>query len=412
MVSTIYGRSEVRPFQVGFPAVLTGPFDSVTGYPWAQLILDVTVPGVETQPQPRTGNQGHTPDNNQGLQAGVRGWLEVDPQAAGWIFTPTPTIPSCVPGSGSGSGSCACPGDGADPWVLLWPLQNVGNSLYATGAQMAVYQDVNGKLRLCPYNQTTTLVGCLTSCGSGISPGCVACGSCLPASQLYVKNLTNTCGSCADALTIACNGVGVWTGYATNLVTCPASATLRCSGSSFVIDVNQGGTNFVGLPVTVNSCSPFCAVFTVPATGGCAAQTYVISDDPTFAACNGSGSGSGGGNSCCPSNPPPSSLLAAITNVTGNCTCIPTSFSLTGAFGGTIFSTSLSGICGNVNANQVLLECVSGNWHLSWSNLGSGVTFTLVSAQCSPFMVVFDVTVPSYNPGTEDCAGSFRVTFS
>lgn len=80
MVSTTYGRAEVRPFQVGFPAVLTSAFDPISGYSWQQQVLDLTLPGIDATELPRAGNNAFTPDNNQSLQAGQHGWLESIPR--------------------------------------------------------------------------------------------------------------------------------------------------------------------------------------------------------------------------------------------------------------------------------------------------------------------------------------------
>lgn len=83
--------AEPRQMQMGFPVVLTSDFDSTTGYSWEQQVLDVAAtptPGVVADTIPRTGDYAFTADQNTKLPAGVMGWLEVDPQAAGWLFTP------------------------------------------------------------------------------------------------------------------------------------------------------------------------------------------------------------------------------------------------------------------------------------------------------------------------------------
>lgn len=79
----------------GFPAELTSTFDSATGYDWTRCRIDrsTATPSVETDPQ--TGSYAFTPDNNETLSIGDRGWLEADPNSGGWIFIPE------VAGSGS-----------------------------------------------------------------------------------------------------------------------------------------------------------------------------------------------------------------------------------------------------------------------------------------------------------------------
>lgn len=92
MVSHHSGRTEIRPWQVGFPAELTSTYSSTTGYDWKQLLLvRDSSPQVEEDPDgdPLEGDQAHTPGNDATLAVGTRGWLEPDRQAGGWIFTPS-----------------------------------------------------------------------------------------------------------------------------------------------------------------------------------------------------------------------------------------------------------------------------------------------------------------------------------
>lgn len=86
-VSQLSGVTHVRTMQLGFPAEITSTFDSATGYDWEQVLLVVdATPAVENETYPLTGNQAHTPDNDTTLAPGDRGWMEVDPQAGGYIF--------------------------------------------------------------------------------------------------------------------------------------------------------------------------------------------------------------------------------------------------------------------------------------------------------------------------------------
>ena len=72
----------------GFPAELTSTFDAATGYDWTRCRIDRSGanPSVETDPQ--TGSYAFTPDNNEDLAVGDRGWLSADPNSGGWIFLP------------------------------------------------------------------------------------------------------------------------------------------------------------------------------------------------------------------------------------------------------------------------------------------------------------------------------------
>lgn len=117
MVSTSYGATEIRPWQVGIPVELTSSYDEHAGYSWKQLFLDTAISlstgtGVSSVTEPvatRTGDYAFTIDNNKSLTAGVRGWLEIDPQARGWLFIysaqgPAPAAPTsatATPISGS-----------------------------------------------------------------------------------------------------------------------------------------------------------------------------------------------------------------------------------------------------------------------------------------------------------------------
>lgn len=88
--TTAFGGS-APPFQMGLAVELTSTFNSTTGYSWKQLLLDTGAsPAAYAVPTYyRTGDGAFTPDNNQTLTSGTQGWLEIDPQAKGFIFVPT-----------------------------------------------------------------------------------------------------------------------------------------------------------------------------------------------------------------------------------------------------------------------------------------------------------------------------------
>ena len=93
MASTTMGKTEIRPFQTGAPAVLTGRFNATpgptAGYPWQKLALSNSTPGIVASPVPETGYNAYTPGNDTSLQAGQYGWLEYDRQGSGYEFIPT-----------------------------------------------------------------------------------------------------------------------------------------------------------------------------------------------------------------------------------------------------------------------------------------------------------------------------------
>lgn len=97
--STAFGAAFGRPYQVGFPAELTGPFDAQTGYPWKRLVLDYAGAEVAAVTPTETGEGAFTPDNDETLVAGQRGWMELDPGAGGYLFLPAGVVGVGVGGS-------------------------------------------------------------------------------------------------------------------------------------------------------------------------------------------------------------------------------------------------------------------------------------------------------------------------
>lgn len=97
--SSLFGVPSVRTMQGGFPVELTSAWGSTTGYSWKRLDLDgvaLVDPAVQL-----TGDKAVTPDEDTSLASGMRGWLEPDRDATGWVFV----------ASGAGSGSSSCTGD-------------------------------------------------------------------------------------------------------------------------------------------------------------------------------------------------------------------------------------------------------------------------------------------------------------
>ncbi len=84
-VSSKGGPVQVRTTQLGFPAELTAAWDATNGYAWKRLRLEGVAtdePGVQP-----AGVQAVTPDGDESLAAGTRGWMEPSPDAQGWYFT-------------------------------------------------------------------------------------------------------------------------------------------------------------------------------------------------------------------------------------------------------------------------------------------------------------------------------------
>jgi hypothetical protein len=107
-LSTLYGVTSVA-YRDRFPVELTSSFDATTGYDWERVFLTVAsgASTVTTATGPQSGSYAFTPDNDESLTAGARGWLEADPTAAGWLFlkgAPDPDAPTAgVCGGGCGT---------------------------------------------------------------------------------------------------------------------------------------------------------------------------------------------------------------------------------------------------------------------------------------------------------------------
>jgi hypothetical protein len=70
----------------GFPAELTSAWNVTTGYSWKQL----TVTGLTlADASAATGQFARTPDGNQNLPSGTRGWITPIFHTTGWLFLPT-----------------------------------------------------------------------------------------------------------------------------------------------------------------------------------------------------------------------------------------------------------------------------------------------------------------------------------
>lgn len=92
-VNTAFGATHYRTTQLGFPAELTAAWDATDGYAWKRLRLTaVTTDDPSVQP---AGIHAVTPDGDETLGAGDRGWMEPSPDAQGFYFLLDPaTDPS------------------------------------------------------------------------------------------------------------------------------------------------------------------------------------------------------------------------------------------------------------------------------------------------------------------------------
>lgn len=99
-VNTANGATHYRTTQLGFPAELTAGWDADNGYAWKRLRLTGLVtgnPGVQP-----TGIGAVTPDGDETLGAGDRGWMEPSPDAQGFYF-----IAGGSEGTDTDCGSCS-----------------------------------------------------------------------------------------------------------------------------------------------------------------------------------------------------------------------------------------------------------------------------------------------------------------
>jgi len=83
-VNTTGGAIHYRTTQLGFAAELTAAWDATDGYAWKRLRLEgvsLNDPGIQL-----TGTGAVTPDGNEELVVGDRGWMEPSPDAQGFLF--------------------------------------------------------------------------------------------------------------------------------------------------------------------------------------------------------------------------------------------------------------------------------------------------------------------------------------
>lgn len=113
---------------------------------------------------------------------------------------------------------------------------------------------------------------------------------------------------------------------------------------------------------------------------------------------------------CCPDATIPTTLFGTVTNVVGDCSCIPTSYTFVKDGEGWYTEAVIN--CQEGITDFLTLACQDDEWHLSITCFN---TATLVSFTCSPFSIVFDVSSPAGNQPATCCpttGGSFRLTIT
>lgn len=118
------------------------------------------------------------------------------------------------------------------------------------------------------------------------------------------------------------------------------------------------------------------------------------------------GTGEEVGVTCC-ADPVPALITGTLTNVTGNCNCVGTPYNLRYTGDGKWHPVTVPNGCDL--AGCAYLECVGGDWSFSTDSCFA-TPATLVSADCDPFEIIFDVT--SAEVDGQLCTGSFRITFT
>lgn len=167
-MSTAFGAASVN-YRDRFPAVLTSSFDTSTGYSWSRLILDrsLSSPSVVETNTPQSGEFAFTPDNDETLTVGDRGWLEADPNAGGWLFLRSGGYEGGAAleyGSDTGSGASFM-----DSYTSGSPLTVAEVTLPGAGVYYLWWR-ASGEI-YCTDAGSARLMGALTHTGSTIRSG-------------------------------------------------------------------------------------------------------------------------------------------------------------------------------------------------------------------------------------------------
>lgn len=207
-MSTAFGAASVN-YRDRFPAVLTSSFDTSTGYSWSRLILDrsLSSPSVVEINTPQSGEFAFTPDNDETLTVGDRGWLEADPNAGGWLFLRSGGYEgggAFEYGSDTGSGSSFM-----DSYTSGSPLTVAEVTLPGAGVYYLWWR-ASGEMDVTALGSAPAaaarLRGHLSHTGSTLRSGYIT-----PLSYASIGDIV--CVSAVDVITYGTNFVGCVTGF-------------------------------------------------------------------------------------------------------------------------------------------------------------------------------------------------------
>jgi hypothetical protein len=371
MVDTSFGTGLIRPFQNGFPAILTSCFDPNFGYSWAQNYLNDFTPGVEAESNPLAGNEAFTPDNNESLTPGTLGWIETDPQARGYLFIQSPPgfyRYQCIKNQwtefvwtgstwqfNSLQGCCGCAAS-----TCLCYLGSGGSGI---AIQSQLYFQITG-------NITGGSVGSGSGVTSGGSVSSGAAGVCLTGTLVQSGNQWQGTVTLADGstlqllmgcnangqlqlmgVTISCDTENECVNGLLSVTSCPGTCTTTVSGGGSLLSGTSSAPSPSGGGTYTTS---FCATISLGncTLADCTNATLLITSDPTFGNCTPcatSGGTSGGGSLT------PSGGISGHTSGAGSCGM---------GFSGIVFSGGVSGgICipSGYDANATAVMHIGSN---------------------------------------------------
>lgn len=288
LVSTAFGSSFNRPYQVGFPAKLTSVYDATTGYAWSMRIMNPAAATVIDPGTPLTGDSAVDINNRIDLPIGTLVWMELDPAAGGYFFT----VAAGVVGKPFVSNVCPI-------FETIYGTQTLSGITVEYTNPDGTKECVTNPVDCCPVVSTCTVCS-----GSNIAnplwvgyvSGCGTTMSCVPLKiDAWYNAISNSYEWRCCFGTAGCNGCD----FTQSGLCAPAPSTvyvnnfrMYCSAGSFLVDLElatpEGGAAFhTGLAVTISACEPFCATVTVPADSVCGSDTILrISADPA-ATCGG-----------------------------------------------------------------------------------------------------------------------------
>lgn len=192
-----------------------------------------------------------------------------------------------------------------------------------------------------------------------------------------------------------------------------AGGSWDCGGENVLINIIEEGDPAVLTPVyDCSEVSYNCS------SGHCVGIAGSSGAYATLGECE-AACGGGIDVACC-DVPVPTLLTAAWTNLTGACTGCLQGGTMVYQGGGS-WATPYLSMCpssGYTGTERVVLDCdtVDIEWVPSVTCLGATASFTLVSQSCSPFELVYDVTITPFGGGPFGCcngaAGGGRLTIS